>query len=311
MIDHQLQALMKQAAASGAPDFADLPPTECRAFFKEFITAVDAPHADVIVTDRTIAGPGGELPLRILQPKGQGKAPLLLYFHGGGWVIGGPDEYQGMTSNLCEQSGCVVVVPDYRLAPEHPFPAAVEDCYAALEWAAEHAAEIGADPDRIAVAGDSAGGNLATVCALLARDGNGPKISFQGLVYPVTSDMKGDYPSYRKHGEGHLLTARSMAYFKRHYLGADTEVTDFRAAPMLANDLSGLPPALVMVAGFDPLHDEGIAYAEKMGAAGVHVMVSEYPTLAHAFISMSGAIDCARLCVSQLATAVRNSLTAA
>ncbi|MDT0634471.1 alpha/beta hydrolase [Spectribacter hydrogenoxidans] len=310
MLDKQLEAVMQMAAEQGAPDFSDLEPPECRAFFKEFVTSVDLPQGDVDVDNRTIPGPGGDLAIRIYKPKGSGPHPILMYFHGGGWVIGGLDDYNGVASNLAEKAGCVTIAVDYRLAPEHPYPAAVEDCYAALEWAAANAGEIGADASRIAVSGDSAGGTLATVCAMLARDNNGPKISYQALVYPVTQTKTGGFPSYDKYGEGHLLTNRAMDYFRKHYLDGASEPLDFRVDPLNHGRLADLPPALVLVAGFDPLHDEGIAYAEKMNEAGVHVVVADYPSVAHGFFMMGGALEASRQAVDQAAGAVRRALAA-
>ena len=308
MLDLQADALLKQAAEQGAPDFADLPPEECRAFFKDFITTVDAPPADVEVKDMAIPGPGGELPIRVYEPKGvSAPKPVLMYYHGGGWVIGGLDEYHGACSNLAEQSGCVVVLVDYRLAPEHPFPAAIDDCYAALEWVSANAKEINGDASRIAVSGDSAGGNISTVIALLARDKKGPKIKFQALIYPAVALNAERFESYKSNGEGLFLTTRTMDYFAGHY---QPDLSDFRAVPLDAKDLSGLPPALVLVAGYDPLRDEGKAYAEKLMQAGVPVVLTEYAGMIHGFFSMSGALDAGKQAVSQVATAVRSALVA-
>lgn len=306
MLDLQADALLKQAAEQGAPDFADLPPVQCRAFFKDFIATVDAPLADVQVTNQSIAGPGGEVALRIFTPKhGPSIKPVLMYFHGGGWVIGGLDEYQGVCSQLAQQSGCVVVSVDYRLAPEHPFPAPVEDCYAALEWVADNAAGLGVDASRLAVCGDSAGGNLATVMALFSRENEGPKIAYQALLYPATAVEDGRFDSYLENAEGYFLTKRTMKYFVDHY---QPDLSDYRAAPLNAEDLSGLPPALVIVAGYDPLRDEGKAYAQRMMQAGVPVVLTEYAGMIHGFFSMSAVLDASRQAVSQVATAVRSAL---
>ncbi len=305
MLDLQADALLKQAAEQGAPDFADLPPEQCRAFFKDFIVTVDTPPADVDVRDQNIPGPAGDLPVRVYTPKdGSTPRPVLVFYHGGGWVIGGLDEYNGVCSALAYKSGCVVVSVDYRLAPEHPFPAAVEDCYAALEWVAANADELGADASRIAVSGDSAGGNLATVVTLLARDNNGPKITFQALIYPATGLKVGRFDSYRVNGEGLFLTTRTMEYFGGHY---QPDMTDFRAVPLDAKDLSGLPPALILVAGYDPLRDEGKAYAKRLMESGVPVVLTEYAGMIHGFFSMSGVLDAGKQAVNQLAGAVRDA----
>lgn len=310
MIDLQLQALLKQAAEQGTPDFADLPPAECRQFFRDFLAMVDAPPPDsVTFEDRTIPGPGGDLPIRVYRPKNaDGSCPVLLYLHGGGWVLGGLDEYHGVCSNLSAKTGCAVVAVDYRLAPEHRFPAAIDDCYAALEWIAANASEIGADASRIAVAGDSAGGTMASVLTLMARDQGGPEIKLQVLVYPGASPRSSGYPSYEQYGEGYLLTTRSMRWFREHYLGREEPFDDFRAAPLLADNLGGLPPALVLIGTYDPLRDEGIDYAEKMLAAGTQVVVTEYTGMMHGFFSMSGVLDAAKQAMDQVAGAVRDAL---
>lgn len=309
MLDLQAEALLKQAAEQGAPDFADLPPEQCRAFFKDFVATVDAPQADVNIINKTIPGPGGDLPLRIYQPSGGAAAkPLLIFYHGGGWVIGGLDEYAGVCSNLAAKSGCVVVAVDYRLAPEHPFPAAVDDCYATLEWVAANAADLGADASRIAVSGDSAGGNLAAVVSLLARDNNGPKISYQALIYPAVALDASRFESYKENGEGLFLTTRTMDYFGNHY---QPDLADFRAVPLNARDLAGLPPALVLVAGYDPLRDEGKAYATRLMQAGVPTVLTEYTGMIHGFFSMSGVMDAGKQALNQVAGALRDALDVA
>lgn len=307
MLDIQAEALLKQAAAQGAPDFADLPPAECRAFFKDFIATVDAPpSSDVSTQDKTIPGPGGDLTIRIYQPAGGASTkPVLIYYHGGGWVIGGLDEYDGVCSNLAAKSGCVVVAVDYRLAPEHVFPAAIEDCYATLEWVAANASDIGADGARIAVAGDSAGGSMAAAVTLMARDNNGPKIAYQALIYPAVGLDSSRFDSYKENGEGYFLTQASMDYFGQHY---QPDLKDMRAAPLNANDVSGLPPATVIVAGYDPLRDEGKAYAHKLIAAGVPTVLNVYDGMIHGFFSMSGVFDAAKQAVNQVAGAVRDAL---
>lgn len=307
MLDLQAQGLLKHAAEQGAPDFADLPPVECRAFFKNFVATVDAPvPAGVTIEDKTIAGPGGDLAIRIYQPGGgAGTKPVLIYYHGGGWVVGGLDEYQGVCSNLAAKSGCVVVAVDYRLAPEHKFPAAVDDCYAVLEWVAVNAGDIGADAARIAVAGDSAGGSLATVIALLARDNDGPEISYQALIYPAVGLDASQFDSYKENGEGYFLTLASMAYFGKHY---QPDPRDMRGSPLNVGDVSGLPPATVIVAGYDPLRDEGKAYADKLMAAGVPTVLTEYTGMIHGFISMSGVLDGGKQALNQVAGVVREAL---
>ncbi len=310
MLDPQLKNLLDGAHAAGAPDFADLPPAACRGFYREILRATDIAPVDVAVSEQRIAGPGGGIGLRIYTPHGKSAHArgLVVYYHGGGFVLGDLAGYDSLCRTLSLQSDCVVVSVDYRLAPEHPFPAAVDDSLAALRWAHENAESLGADPQRIAVAGDSAGGTLAAVTALQAREQGGPEVRYQALVYPMTAASPGEYPSYAKYGEGHVISTRAAEYFMLHYLGDTKPGRDFRVAPMLADDLSGLPPALVMLGGHDILHDEGLAYAQRLMAAGVQVTLVDYLALGHGFISMGGAIDAARLAIDQLADALRRAL---
>jgi len=306
MLDLQADALLKQAAEQGAPDIADLPPEQCREFFKDFIVSVDAKPADIQIDNQTIPGPASNLDIRIYTPnQGSNKKPVLIYYHGGGWVIGGLDAYEGVCSSLATKSGCIVVAVDYRLAPEHVFPAAVDDCYATLEWVAANAASFGADASRLAVGGDSAGGCLATAIAIMARDNNGPKIAYQALIYPAVGLDPDRFGSYKENAEGYFLTQRSMDYFLEHYR---PDITDARAAPINADNLAGLPPALVIVAGYDPLRDEGKAYANRLMQAGVSCVLTEYSGMIHGFFSMSGALDAGKQAVNQVAGAVQDAL---
>ncbi|MCY4223095.1 MAG: alpha/beta hydrolase, partial [Thiotrichales bacterium] len=216
--------------------------------------------------------------------------PSLVYFHGGGHVIGSPDTHDATARNLCNGAGCVVMSVDYRLAPEHKFPAAAEDAFAAVHWCATHGAEIGVDPRRIAVGGDSAGGNLAAVAALMAREAGGPAIRLQVLVYPVT-DYACDTASYHIWATGYVLEAASMRWYRDHYLRDEADRRDWRAAPLRAADLSGLPPAFVLTAQCDVLHDEGEAYAQRLRAAGVEVEYHRCDGMIHGFFTMAPAID--------------------
>lgn len=310
MLDPQIKALLAQAKAAGAPDFADLPPVAAREVYSQILAATDlAVSSGVEITERTTAGPGGELTLRCYRPAEMEVRGAVLYLHGGGFVVGCPSDYDGVVGAIATGSGCLVVQVDYRLAPEHPFPAALEDSYAALLWLREQAVALGIEPSRIAIAGDSAGANLAAVCALLARDRGGPELALQCLIYPATANGRVQYDAYRRFGAGYTLTYRSMRYFIDHYLSGSDAPLDYRLAPLDASDLSGLPPALVQVAGFDPLRDEGIAYAEAMAAAGTPVSLVEYASLAHGYISMAGICEGARLALEQVATALRRALT--
>ncbi|ELY93294.1 alpha/beta hydrolase fold-3 protein domain-containing protein [Natrialba hulunbeirensis JCM 10989] len=240
------------------------------------------------VSDRDIDGPNGEVPIRIYEPRPadeRDEQPLILYFHGGGWVIGSIDTHDGTCRKLASESGYPVVSVDYRLAPEHPFPAGLQDCYAALEWAADAARRLDADPERLVLAGDSAGGNLAAATALCSRDQDGPSVAYQLLLYPVTGPVEGT-DAYEENAEGYFLTTDDMDWFEGHYFERPIDRGNIYAMPRLANDLSGLPPATVVTAGFDPLRDDGAAYADRLADAGVETTHYNYDDLIHGFFSM-------------------------
>ena len=308
----QIVALMERAAAAGARPNYELTPVEARIQTEENSRARDVHRTPVgRIEDRVIDGPGGDLKLRLYWPPGGDAAPAaapgpaILFFHGGGHVVGSLDSHDLTARNLCADTGCLVVSVDYRLAPEHKFPAAPEDCYAATSWVADHADVLGVDPDRIAVSGDSAGGNLAIVTALMARERGGPALAFQLLVYPV-ADYALDTPSYETYAEGYgILTARGMAWFRDHYLNGPQDRADWRAAPLRAPDLSGLPPALVITAECDVLHDEGVALAGRLVEAGVPVEHADYPGMVHAFYSFAAIIDDGRAAQRFAATRLR------
>ena len=309
MLDPQLKTMLEAMAAAGAPDLGDLPPAAARPFYRQILAAGDLPPTDVAVSERQLVQADAAIALRIYQPRqaASGLRGIVLYCHGGGFVVGDLDAYDSVCRTICHDSGCVVVSVNYRLAPEHPFPAAVDDCYAALHWTAEHAAEFGADRQRLAVCGDSAGGNLAAVLALLARDG-GPPVRYQVLIYPVTTAVPGALPSHREFGEGYVLSMKAMQSFSRHYYGATATAPDFRGAPLLAGDLIGLPPALVLVGGYDALRDDGIAYADRLAEAGVPVSLVEYRGLSHGFINMAATLSGGRLALDQVCSALRLAL---
>jgi acetyl esterase len=308
MLDLQIAAILKQAQEDNAPDFSDLTPEDARAVLNQIQKQLQAPVADVDIHDVKLEVPDGAVPLRIYSPRTDGVKPVLLYFHGGGFVLGGIDTFEGVTSNLAEKTDCIVVAVGYRLAPEHKFPTAVEDSYAALKWVAENASNMNGDSERVAVIGESAGGNLAAVCALLARDNNGPSIKLQVLVYPTTSPNPTEFPSYEQYGEGYLLTSRSMEYFRNHYFDQAVITDDYRASPLIAEDLSNLPPATIIVAKYDPLRDDGLAYAQRLAEAGTHVVVTEYLGMTHAFFTLTGAVDAAVQAVDQVVSAVRQTM---
>lgn len=259
------------------------------------------------VENRTVPGPGGPIPIRVYRPS-ESVAPGMVYFHGGGFVIGGLDMNDRPCRSLANQSGCVIVSVDYRLAPEHKFPAAVDDAFAATEYVASHAAEFGIDATRLAVGGDSAGANLATVTAILARERGGPSLAFQMLVYPLV-DYDDDSPSMSEYGAGHFLTQEAMDYFTDHYLRTPDQRRDVRASPLRA-DLAGLPPALVVTAECDPLRDQGEAYARKLQQAGVPTTLRRYEGMIHPFFSLGGIIDDGKQAVTDIAATLREALRA-
>lgn len=309
-LDTHVKALLDQMAAMGAPKFSEIGPQAARAAMRLSIFRTnDEPIG--AVEDRSFEGPRGRVGVRVYTPL-NARAPLLpgmVFFHGGGFVIGDLETHDGLCRTLANESGCRIVSVDYRLAPEHPFPAAVEDCFAATEFVAAAAAELGIDAARIAVGGDSAGGNLAAVSALLAREKKGPKLGFQLLIYPVTQLGGPDTPSMRENAKGYFLEKSSMEWFTRLYCPDLSHRTDPRLSPLLARDVSGLPPAYVITAGFDPLRDEGKAYADKLDAAGVPVTYVNYPGMIHGFFSLRGVIPKAREAIAAAAAALRAVLT--
>jgi acetyl esterase len=308
-LDPQAARILEMTAASDAPALGEGTVAESREAFAKLteMVGVAAPEPRSLREIR-IPGPGGDIRSLVITPNidHSGPLPLLIYYHGGGWVIGSPETHRREACYYAAAGQCAVLVPDYRLAPEHPFPAAPLDCYAALEWAAAHGAELGADPSRIAVGGDSAGGNLSAVVSQMARDRGGPRIALQLLVYPATR-MGSDTASYRDCGDGYFLTATAMNWFFDQYLTKPEDWDDPLASPLLAADFSGLPPALVMTAGFDPLRDEGMEYADRLSAAGVPVEYLCYRNQIHGFVSMAGAIDEGREFLDRAGAALRRA----
>src|SRR6185437_255896 len=268
------------------PALETLPVADGRAGVIAGLALQPPPPAVGHVINRAVPGPGGDIPVRIYQPFGTGPFPLTMYFHGGGFVIGNLDTHDGLCRHLCLAAHCVVMAVDYRLAPEHKFPAAHDDCLAATKWAAANAGMLGIDPRRIALAGDSAGGNLTAATAISLRDGGGPTICAQLLDCPWL-DYDTTTSSYRENGAGYFLTLPLMKWFEGHYLHGAADRDDPRAAPLKAKDLRGLPPAYVLTAQFDPLRDEGEAYADKLAAAGVTVVRKRYSDMIHAFPGLS------------------------
>lgn len=310
-LDPQAKALLDQMAADpDAPRLIDLPPEGGREMYRAMAGMLDLQGVAIgKVEDRTIPGPDGEIPVRIYTPVAAGgTGPALVYYHGGGWVIGDLDTHDALCRTLANEAGCKVIAVDYRLAPEHPFPAAFDDAYAAVKWVEANASEIGIDPNRIAVAGDSAGGNLAAAVCLKAKAEKAPEIAFQLLIYPVTDAPRGTQ-SYKDFGEGYFLEAEGMDWFWNHYvLSSGGDATDPRAAPLRASSFAGLPPAYVVTAGFDVLRDEGKAYAEALKKAGVEVEYVNYEGMIHGFFNLQGALDVSRDAVKAAAKALREAL---
>jgi acetyl esterase len=304
----QCKAFLDQLAAAGGKQLYEMTPAEARATGAALID-LGVPVQEVArIENRTIPGPAQPIPVRIYKPISSGILPALVYFHGGGWVLGGLESHDRECRALANLSGCAVIAVDYRLAPEHPFPAAVDDAWAATRYIADHPAEFGIDPQRIAVGGDSSGGNLAAVVSLMARDKGGPKIAFQLLVYPGVDLTDDDRPSMIEYAEGHFLTRPLMDYFMNFYVPKREDRRDFRVSPLYATDFRGLPPALVITAECDLLRDQCVLYAQKLREAGVPVTVKQYDGMIHPFFSFGGILDDGRAAQAAAASAVRAAL---
>ena len=308
----QAEALRQQRSEAGTPPLYSLTTAEARAAdLADIQASAGNPEPVGSVEELGVPGPGGPLTLRIHRPFAHavpaGPLPALLYLFGGGWTLGSLDTGDAICRRLTNAVGCVTVSVDYRLAPEHPFPAAVHDVAAAAEWIAGHAADLGIDPERLAVAGDSAGGNLAAALTLLARERGGPALRHQLLVYPNT-DHGADTPSLREHDDPLLFNRRSVDWYWGHYLADPADGADPLASPLRAPSLAGLPPATVITAEYDPLRDEGELYAEALRAAGVPVQARRYEGMPHGFFAMAGVLDGGREAQRYAAERLREAL---
>jgi acetyl esterase len=311
MLHPQTQALLRLIEQKAFPPTHTLTPAEARSFYlQRKVFTQPAPSEVAAVRDLEARGPDGPIPLRYYRPAGSAAGdvlPVLVYYHGGGWVIGDLETHDVLCRELCNQSGCAVMSVHYRLAPEARFPAAFEDALAAARWVRAQAGTLKLDAGRMAVGGDSAGGNLAAAVALAAREAGDLPLAFQLLIYPATDQRRGA-PSHTANGQGYLLTKESMDYYHDHYLGGDAHDLDWRASPLLHEDLSRLPPALVLIAGFDPLRDEGMQYADKLSAAGSRATLVNFERQVHGFITMGKVIDEANVAVQICAGQLRAAL---
>ena len=309
-LDPHVKGLLDMIAAAGRPKIWQLTPPEARQAFVALAKATDAKDVPIGRIDNgELPGPAGPLPFRVYTPVAPAAEPMagIVYFHGGGFVIGNLDTHDGFCRMLANESGCRVISVDYRLAPEHKFPAAVEDAYAATKWVAEHAATLGIDPNRIAVGGDSAGGNLAAVVCQLAKKAGGPKLALQIMICART-DSTAETESHRAFAEGYLLEKAGMRWFGDQYYPPDVDPRDPRISPLHAADLAGLPPAHIHTAGFDPLRDEGKAYADRLERSGVKVRYTCHEGMIHHFYAMAGAIPYARSAVKAVGAAIKTAL---
>ena len=291
MLDPQARALIDLIEQRQLPPVHTLSPVDARALYRDrrFFTQPEPPEMAEVRELRSDSG----LALRLYRPHTEAVLPVLVYIHGGGWTIGDLDTHDVLCRQLCAGAGVAVVAVDYGLGPEVRFPGAVDDCVQATRWVRTHAAELGVDPTRMAVGGDSAGGNLAAVVALTLRDSDSagdPPLAYQLLIYPAT-DMRAVAPSHSTNGQGYLLTRDSIAYYRGHYIEHPADWADWRASPLLAADLTRLPPALVLTAGYDPLRDEGRQYADALSAAGNRVEYLCFERQIHGFITMGRVID--------------------
>ncbi|MEO8303763.1 MAG: alpha/beta hydrolase [Betaproteobacteria bacterium] len=313
MLDPQAKAILDAARTAGLPEMWQLTPDQAREQYKLRIAKLGAKNESIHSAETMrIDVDGRALRIRVFKPReimiGE-HLPALVWFHGGGFVIGDLDTHDSVCRRLSRLAQCIVVSVDYRLAPEAKFPAAVDDSMAALRWVAQHGERIGVDVARLAVGGDSAGGNLAAACAILARNEGFPKLACQLLFYPCTAPEP-ETASHHKFAEGHLLTRKTITWFYAQYLRSSKDTQDFRFGPLVADDLANLAPAWVIVAGFDPLRDEGVQYAARLIDSGNKVTLVNYEGMIHGFVQMLGAIDSAGRAAEEAANALQRAFAA-
>jgi acetyl esterase len=305
-LDPQARAYLDTLASAGEPPQLTMSIEDARAGFLGLAALAGEPLVVGSVESREIPGPESQIPVRIYTPGGKGPFPLLVYFHGGGWVLGNLDVHDAVCRALTNAAGCITVSVDYRLAPEHKYPAAPEDCYAATYWVAENAGSFNGDPTHIAVGGDSAGGNLAAVVTLMARDRDGPKLAYQLMIYPITN-YSFDTPSYQENARGYSLTKDDMVWFWDHYLPREDDGKHPYASPLQAQDLSNLPPAMMITAEYDPLRDEGEQYASRLQEAGNQVTVMRYNGMIHGFFGMGAVMDQGKQAIEDVVAGLRSA----
>jgi len=314
LLDTQSRAILDAVEAADAPHFLDLSPAELRQGHEQFflpLSLKDKAVADV--EERTISGPDSNIRLRIYSPKNTpgsglgGTLPVMVFFHGGGMMVGSLELYDTICQRLCERSGVIIVSVDYRLAPEHKFPCAIDDCYRALQWTAENAQSFGGNPKRLAVGGDSAGGMLAAVMTQMCRDQSGPKLEFQLLIYPAVGKRR-EYGSYSEFANGYFGEPSQLAWFYAQFLTSPEQMNDPRVSPILAGDFSSLPPAFVLTAGYDILRDEAEHYAELLSHAGVQVDLHRYESSFHPFLNAAGVVDVGKQAIDECAQKLRAAL---
>jgi acetyl esterase len=314
-LDPQARVYLDKLASLDLPGFHTMPPAEARKLFRTMRGLAGRPDPVDAVEDRITPG---SIPLRLYRPLGPSRppgspagppSPVLVFFHGGGWVLGDIETVDNLCRRLANASGCAVVSVDYRLAPEAKFPGPLDDCFEAVEFIAREAESFGIDPRRIAVGGDSAGGNLAAAVTLRARGRAELAIAFQLLIYPIT-DFRFDTPSYSENSEGYGLSRDMMAWYWDQYLARPEDGESPFASPSRADDLAGLPPAFVITAGFDVLRDEGRAYADRLSEAGVPIELAHYPGMIHGFLQMADSFDQGKLAIAEAGRALRSALGA-
>lgn len=300
-LDPKVKELLTAIAAAGLPSIDSIPLEAVREMVEKGYAAMRIPVMAVgSIRNRSFSISDGKIDVRIYIPRGEGPFPVMVFFHGGGWVLFHLDAYDPICSHICALAGIIVVSVEYRLSPEYKFPLATDDCLEATRWTAKHCREWNGDPFRIFLAGDSAGGNLAAVTAMRIRDEGGPDIRGQVLIYPATDYYEPEKPSYVEFAAGYNLSMDDMKWFWKMYLHNKEDAKNPIAAPLLAADLSGLPPALVIVSGFDPLRDEGIAYADRLKKSGILVRLSVYEEMIHGFLSYLGILKQAKTAIEEI-----------